>query len=355
MGRINVSFLVLALAINGGAFAMASDALSPGPAVSSPSSIAPDTQNNFEYTLNTLKESVGRLSEENRNMLAANEQIRGKLRMLNDQLKADQDQGTKIAAQLQSLEPRYQKRIGDQSLWEGQLKEAANRQDAFNVDRLAAEKAYKLKEMEDDALVVQVGALSRELADIRSGLVPGEDHTAELVPLRDRQASLQKELDRSTADLDKVRQEWKDLTVAINAGPLQVEQFSKEQVALKSDLAARQSQIDGLRQKIDAAAKDVQLSETIYSPQNMEQTEKEVQALEVQAQALDKDTSDLEKTARAVQTPATPDSKLKKDEARFKELLVQNKDLKMGLGNLQRKMVSLDKKKSDLEKDLDKS
>ena len=180
-------------------------------------------QGGFEYTLGTLKESVARLSQENRNMFGVNEQAGVRLRALQSQLSLLQERSAKISLQCQGLEPRYQKKAAEQAQLELRLKELSGALEALNAERASAGDAVKLKEEEDAALVVRTDVMAKELVDIRAGVAAGEDRTDELQALREQQVVLQKELESSLTELDRVRKEWTEASVAISAGPGQVD------------------------------------------------------------------------------------------------------------------------------------
>ena len=61
-------------------------------------------QGSLDYTLNSLRASVVRLTEENRNLTAANRDVAAKIPLLNEQLKALQADEAKTRAQFQALE-----------------------------------------------------------------------------------------------------------------------------------------------------------------------------------------------------------------------------------------------------------
>ncbi len=345
MGRSVILFFVL--------FAFSAYA-QPADLLSRPGSIeaASSAQDKLDYTLNTLKDSVTRLSGENAKLASGNDQIRVKIRALNDELKLEQAQGDKINAQLRLLDPAYQKKAEEHSSLEEQFKGGAADLAGLNSQRATLEEQLQIKDVESSALTAQSEALSRELSDIRTGLVPGEDHTAELEALRAEQQSAQQALDAYTIELDRLRAEWKDLVVFVNAGPGQGEALTQEQAALKSDMIRRTQEIDGLRQKLAVAVKESDDVSAKFSLQAVAQLEQDIQALEAKAKGLEKEAAEAEKAIRTAKTALPQDAKLKKDEARFKELFTRNRDLSMGLRNLQRSMVSMDKKKALLEKEM---
>ncbi|MBF0388021.1 MAG: hypothetical protein HQL20_09255 [Candidatus Omnitrophica bacterium] len=141
--------------------------------------------------------------------------------------------------------------------------------------------------------------------------------------------------------------------VAINAGPGQVETLSKEQAALKADIARRTDEISAAREKLAAAVKESDELQARLTPQLLADLERSVQSLDDQVKGLEQEVAEAEKTTRNTKSSLSLEAKLKRDENRFKELLTRNRDLTMGLKNLQRSMVSMDKKKALLEKELD--
>lgn len=356
MGRfLGVFFGFMALAIL--AQFPSSAASLPGPerlAESGSVDAGSTAQGRLDDTLNSLKDSVARLTEENKRLTSDNTQAGLKLSALGGELKLERAQGVKLDAQIQALEPRYQIKMAELSSLEARSQQTVADLDGLKGQRIAAEDALKVKEVEDLALAARVDTLSRELPDIRAGLAPGEDHSAELEALRALQQAAQKDDDTCTAELDRVRGEWKELAVSINAGPGQLEVLAKDQAVIKSDMARRSEEVEALRQKL---AVEVKASEEVLATISSEaaaKTGQEIQDLDARASQLEQEASEVEKAARMIRTPAM-DAKLKKDEARFKELLARNRDLSMGLKNLQRSMVSMDKKKSALERELDQT
>ncbi|MBF0387182.1 MAG: hypothetical protein HQL20_04930, partial [Candidatus Omnitrophica bacterium] len=106
----------------------------------------------LDYTLGTLKASVDRLSQENKRLAATNDQIRLRLRSLNDQLAAERAQAVKLDGQWQSLEPRYQARLAERVALESQLGLAGGDLDKLKAARTTAEEGLQVKEVEDTAL-----------------------------------------------------------------------------------------------------------------------------------------------------------------------------------------------------------
>ena len=153
--------------------------------------ISSSTSGKLDYTLSTLKESVDRLSEENRKLSAGNNQVKLKLRALSDALKSEEEQGVQRKAQSLALEPRYQKKMAERAALEAQEQQGQGYVDRLNAQREAMEQALQVKDEEDAVLTARADELSRELQDIRLGLVPGEDHAAELEALRAQQQEAQ--------------------------------------------------------------------------------------------------------------------------------------------------------------------
>lgn len=349
MGRFITRLLVLLVV----ALGFSSRVSAQTPARAADAAVA-GAQGSLEYTLDTLKDSVARLSGENRKLSSAIDQAGLKLRAMPDELAREQAQGEKTGMQIQSLEPRYQKKMAERAALERQLEQGVAEIEGIKRQQLAVEGAIQAKNVEDGALAAQAEALSRELKDIRTGLVPGEDHAAELEALRGQQQGAQKDLDAFTSELDRVRGEWRELAVSINAGPGQVDTLMKDQAALKSDLVRRTQEVDVLRQRSAAALKETEVVSAKFSAEVLVQLEQEVKGLEMKAAGLEKEVAEADKAGRSTRvSSASQEAKRKRDEARFKELLARNRDLTMGLKNLQRSMVSMDKKKAQLEKQLD--
>ncbi|MEI6438109.1 MAG: hypothetical protein WCO69_05110 [Candidatus Omnitrophota bacterium] len=312
-------------------------------------------QDKLDYTLNTLKESVARLSDENKKLSAGNEQLKLKLAPMNDRLNQEQSREAKLVAQRDALDADYRKSLAARAALQGLFDQGAADLAGFNASRLAAEDALKARDVENAALAARAEALTRELEDIRTGLVPGEDHTAELEALRVAQQSAQKDLEMFTAQLDRLRAEWKELAVFINAGPGQVDVLKQEQSTLQADIVRRTQEVEDLRQKAASAVKEADDVSARFSAEALALTERDVQLLEAKVLAAEQEAAEAEKTARSGKVSPAQDAKLKKDETRFKDLMQRNKDLVMGLKNLQRSMVSMDKKKSALEKELEQN
>ncbi len=311
-------------------------------------------QSNLEYTLSTLKESVSKLSEENRARKAANERLRSKLLELNDQMKVLQADEVKINVKYGSVEQRYQRKAADQSLLQERLRQTLKSTADFKQEIRTAEAVLANRDLEALAVFARIDELAREVGNIRAGLVSGEDRTADLQSLRADQAVLQKDSEASSEELARIRDEWKELTVAINAGPGQVDVLMKEQLELKSSVANRSIEVQSLRSKLDEVQKKDQEISVMSSPEGIAQIEAKVAILTRQLQALEEEVGQLERSPRSLGLPQALEAKLKKDQSRFKELLHQNQSMKMALKDLQQTMVNMDKKKLQFEKEMDK-
>jgi chromosome segregation ATPase len=310
-------------------------------------------QSNLEYTLGTLQDSVARLNVENKALAAANDDLRIRLRPFADRLRQEQLKGVSLARQLQSVDARYQKKAAEISLVNSRLGAVAGRRDSLITEKLSLENEVKLQELKDSALTVQADSISREIRDIRSGFIPGEKTPQDLDPLRNEQARLQPQLDDSSAKLQQAMDEWKELTVAINAGPAQVDALAKDQAGLKADISRRRHEVEAAEKKLAMLSREVERTAKAYDPGNISELERGVNALAGEAASLEKENADLELKVRPNKISAGAHSRLKKDEARFKDLYQRNRDLTMELRNVQRNMVIMDKKKSDLEKEID--
>lgn len=312
----------------------------------------PGYQIGLDDSISNFKAKVARLTAENRDLALSSERIKAKLRSLAEQMKELREQEEKTVRQMQTIEPRYQKRSSERASLEGRLQQAVDMQQAIRRERLAAEESVASRSAQDKAVLDRTEVLRRETADIRDGLLPKDENVAELEPLRAEQNIAQKELDETSALLTRTSEEWKELSVAINAGPHGAEAAAKDQQAIKDAMGKANTELAEMRTRLDAAQKQTIELTAQASPQAVAVLEKDIQQLTVQAQTLESENVEVAKVVESRQIAPEVQEKIKRDQARLKELQLQNKDLQLTVKDLQRSMVNLDKKKLSLEKGL---
>ena len=315
-------------------------------------------ENGLDKTLSSLKESVGRLNQENRSLAAQNEALQLKRKPLDQELQSLKEEEARIAAQYQALDARYRKKMAEVSGLDAQVCAEKDAALAMKNNISAAGETLSARAAEEALMVSRADTLTAEIADIKAGFIREQDRSAELNALRADQAMLQKDLDQAMADLERAKADWQEMSAAINGGPDQVKTLTAQQADLQRTIEARQAEVASLeerlaqeRQKTDKAS----MGDT--SPAALDALAKDVEDLGAKADGVDKETAAQEKalasTARKVS--AATIAKRKRDEQRLQDLTAQGQSLKAELTELRKKMVAMDKKKAQLEKELDKS
>jgi chromosome segregation ATPase len=308
-------------------------------------------QTSFDYTLATLRRSVDTLTQENRDLPAANDRLRARLASLRGELSTLQRDESRVLEQFSALEIRYQKKMAGARSLEQQI--ARLREEASALDNKMAELSMEIaaRKNSDADLRILTEKMEGDIRSLISGQVTDSDtDAARLTNDRDQ---LREQVRLSSLSLQSSREEWLDLQGVIQGGPDRVDALKKQRDSLVAAVAAKRASSAQLVEKV---ALEQQVLAEIPSPQKIgpdgiSGLEQEVRSLNEKYRGLSKEFAVLQKgddKARRGDDPV--ENERRKREAQLTTMSERNKSLKAELDRLRKQMVDMDKKKVQLEK-----
>jgi chromosome segregation ATPase len=309
----------------------------------------------MESTLDRLSESVVRLTRENQELAALNDRMRLQIKPLETELTALQGEEGRYAAQLSSMEARYQKRKEELKVFEsrvgdlqGVLAGLEKEQEGLSGEVAAKEKAG----LEIQERTRQLAGEIESLRDNKDLPPDPQGQLAGLIAQRDR---LVQDLRSAEDSLKRTREEWAHLGQMSEAGPGRIENLRKEQGHLESALKVQQESLAVLQKKFadDERAFQADTTQEIGDEQ-FSALEKEVGELKARNRDLEAALVALQKgwmdkDREAAKTSLAEYRELK---ALYKKALEENRQLRAERSRLRPRMVDLDKKKSALERSI---
>lgn len=309
-------------------------------------------QTSLDYTLSTLLRSVEKLSQENREIAAANDRLKPQLDSLQNELSSLQRDDDRILEQFSSLEDKYQKKMVGVESVARQI--ALLQEEASSLDVAMAEisSGIAAKEQSDEDLRVAIEQREEDLRGLMSGATPDVDSdAAQLAVERDR---LREQARSGLLSLQRIRGEWLQLQEVVQGGPQHVGILKKDKDSLIAALETKKISCSKLDEKLKAQQKvvDSMASTNEITPAGIYALEQEIRDLKEKFNALNKDLAGAQKgeASKVREDSDATKNEQRQLEAKVVEASERNKSLKVEIDQLRRKMVDMDKKKILLEK-----
>ena len=316
-----------------------------------------NAETELDRTLGNLKDSVAKLVEDNRQIARGSEELRVRIKTLKNDLVAAENENVKRAALLKSLEEKKQKRPGGGQSPEDQLAQAQDELERIKQEKVHIQQDLDQKAGDEEATRRKMEALKDELADLKSGGAGSSELQPEMVAFRTERDRLLREIQSTSDQLSRTREEWHEVSIPAVSPPTSQE--------LNRAMEDKKKQIEGLKNELtglkDAASRQESTLSSFMAHGNTSQFLSDLEAdLAVQEEgvkALQRDLASLDQKAAGLSKKVTqePSGTSKSLESQYNEAKVINAHLRSDLDRLRREMVRLDKKKSALEKELYRS
>ncbi len=312
-----------------------------------------EAQVNLDSTLVSLRQSVARLSLENEEIGRLNNTLRGQIKKAEEELAVSQREEARTGQQYQALEATYkQKRDAVQTLEERSMQLDKMSSD---IGREAEQVLAALKVREEEASEVATVAevLAEQVKELRQRAAEPvvRISTSEAID----QHKLARDLAATEASLIKTREEWLSLQRLIEGGSGQLDLLKTENAALRvkiKEVSDGLASVQASLSQQEAFVKRVSAADT--APEVLAALEGEVRGLSDEISSLQKEFGRLEKERIAKSRKGTDakEAEIKKIKASYDELKVKNFALREELKKLRQSMVTMDKKKAGLEKQI---
>ncbi len=313
-----------------------------------------EAQVNLDSTLVSLRQSVARLSLENEEIGRLNNTLRGQIKNAEEDLAVSQREETRTGQQYQALEATYkQKRDALQTLEERSMQLDKMSSDiGREADQVLA--ALKVREEEESEVATVAEVLAEQVKELRQRAAEPvvRVSTSDTID----QHKLARDLVATEGSLIKTREEWLALQRLIEGGKGQLDLIKTENATLRvkiqeasDDLASTQAALS----EQNAFVKSLS-SMDAGNPQTLLALEGEVRGLSDEIASLQKELGRLEKEriAKGRKGSDAKEAEIKKIKASYDELKVKNFALREELKKIRQSMVTMDKKKAGLEKQI---
>ncbi|MBF0122129.1 MAG: hypothetical protein HQL21_01820 [Candidatus Omnitrophica bacterium] len=316
-----------------------------------------NAESSLDRTLESLKDSVIKLLEDNKEIVRGSEELRGKIKMLKVELASIEGECVKKAAQLKSLEEKKAKRPSASRSQEDQLARAQEELERVKQEKIQIQQDLDRQAGDEEAIRRKMETLKEEVADLKNGGPKVSEIRPEMRAFRSERDRLLQEIQGASVRLGKAKEEWHQISIAAVSQPSSQE-LNKKREATKQEIVALKREIASLK---DAASRQ----DTALSPfmaqgstsQFLSDLEADLAVQEASVKALQKDMASLRQKTVVLSKKAEQEGSVNsKDlESKYNEAKVRNMRLRSDLDRLRREMIRLDKKKSIVEKDLYRS
>lgn len=302
----------------------------------------------LDRTLSNLKDSVARLVEDNKAVAQASVELRGRIRTLKNDLVAAENERTKKAGILSSLQAQQQKRTGNSRTFEGQIAQAQKDLGRIRAQEIQLEETIGRRTSEEEAVRLKMTALEREIQALRSGTHASPEADVEMVALRSERDRLLQDIQAASQQLEQARLQWAEadrrarepsLVRETSGEKERVAALRQELVTLKDKAVRQEETIAAFK----AQGKAVQFisdleADVVVHEEAVKTLQKEVSALQDKVSGLSKKTSDEKSRTSA--------------ESQYNEAKMRHARLRVELERLRSEMIRLDKKKTQMEKEV---
>ncbi|MBF0330699.1 MAG: hypothetical protein HQL17_02090 [Candidatus Omnitrophica bacterium] len=318
--------------------------------VSSPRVFAQsDIPATFDYTLETLRQSVSNLSQENQALNAQNLAMRNKVKAAEVSLSSLQDESKRLQVKRTTLLERERRKAGNVDVLKEEL---ARLDDVLKKTR----DSVGLEEVQIMSVETEVQALQQKLT-ASNAQGSGSDEVlppfrAEMDSAKAAHEEAKKEFFDVANKLQEAKRQWEELNAAVTTGPKQLDALRAEQEALKQSVAGLEVEVTSLKAKnVEAKAVWDAFKAEDHSDLRFGRLESEFKELSERNRKVEVDLFAMQKTQdeKLKRMQEQRDAKRQVFQSKMSELSAKNQQLRQDLKALRQQMVTLDKKKAQLE------
>jgi chromosome segregation ATPase len=309
-------------------------------------------ENILDSSLTALRDSVARLTLENRELTALNEQMKPQLTELNKSFAAGQAAEDQLMKDLAVTEAALRQRQEAESSIHSKVLQVQGEVDlvAKNCNLLMSD--LLARSAADETLRKEIVLLEQQNFQLRFGepeaTVEPDDTLRDLLAERER---LNKELSGAKQSMQELRERWAAMgKSAVATDPVRVNVLRGEIQQISMQIRNKEAECKRLEAKVVAAknASPSGRSEEFVRQDIKQRLEQEVGRLEARLEELEAESRGVRKGEPEV--PSTMEHPVNSRLwARFKALSQQNTQLKAEMDRLRRAMVEADKNKARAE------
>ncbi len=319
-----------------------------------PSVLAQDSRQGvaFDATLETLRQSVARVAQENQQINARNLEMRAKIKVLNDRWRVLQTDSARLETKRSDLMVKAGRRTGGVEAMKEKLAKTEGYLQEARKSRVAQEAQLKILQAEEKLIQERVAALNEDIASARKALSGGGAARADILVSRQDKESLEAKLREAARDLQAATKELQDLETLVTTGPQQVDVLKNDHERLKKAVAQAETDLAVGNAKLpEAEAELVRLSQEDFSEPRAQRLEADVKDMADRNQRLEAEVIAIMKSReKSKEGQQSRREALRLEcQAKYDEVFKRNNDLRQQFDALRREMVELDKKKAALE------
>ena len=308
--------------------------------------------NTFDYTLETLRQSVSSLMKENQDINAKNIAMRAQINQLSDELKTLQVAGSRLeikkAAQLQ----KGKERMSGVDAVKTQLAHMEDAQKGVDQEIIKENDRIKVLENEDRLLQQKVDDLSTQISESAAAGNVSEEWRKDVEAAKLQRDNSQKSLYEVAGRLEESKKAWQDINLMLTTGPQQLEVLKAEQAKLEKALPDAEKDFAKVKADLtEAQAALDKLKAEDYSEARVQRLDADVKAMGEDNRKLEADIFSAQKISEEQMRRFNENQETMRVEyeSKFQSASIHNQELRKELHDLREEMVALDKKKSELE------
>ncbi len=307
----------------------------------------------LDRTLESLKDSVIKLVEDNNEIARASKEVYSRVKGLQSDLAALEKERLKKQALLQSLQEKKEKKSGGGERLALQLERVRNELADVRREKDVLQREMDQAAGDEEQVRSRVEALIQEIAELK-GAGSSAEVSAEMMAFRQERDRLLQETQVASTRLAKAREEWQEIS-RISVAPAGGETGRKEAEKMRQEIATIRAEMPGLREQ--AAKQEEELSSFLAHGNTAEflsDLEADLTVQEEGVKALQRDLAALnQKTSqevRKVEPKREPSSRTLARQ--YQEARSRQAQLRADLGRLRQEMIRLDKKKAAVEREI---
>ncbi|MFH0753323.1 MAG: hypothetical protein V2A70_02010 [Candidatus Omnitrophota bacterium] len=314
-----------------------------------------DIPSTFDYTLETLRQSVLRLSKENETLAAGNTAMHGKIKALEGDLRSLEEESRRLndkrAAQLE----KERRRPGNADLLKENMVRSGEALKVLAKNTADEEAQLKKSEIEMQGLQQQLDSFKADMVVLDNPEVVSKPFRTQMILAQQARESARKEFYDVANQLQDTKKRWQEANAVVLMKPKQIEAVKLDEEGLKKTVAGLETDLAALKTRLtQAQATSEAFKVEDCSDLRFGRLESELKDVTDRNRKAEIDLLGMQKIQdeKLKRRQEERDSKRKKLQATMDELGMRNQQLRKDLSALRQQMVTLDKKKAKLEGDI---